>query len=372
MHKDNGNIFVILLVVLALGVGTFFAFNNKSISLNISDNSATNRVINPQPQENIVSKPTLPEPPIQYQLTGASHVFQTFNNCGPASLSMALSLYDINVSQTDLGNELRPYQNAAGNNDDKSVTLEELAEKAKDYDLVPYHRPNGDINKIKAFIAQGIPVITRTLLTVGDDIGHYRVVTGYNDDGGYIVQNDSLQGKDLHYSYDNFLGLWKPYGYEYLILVPKDKTEVVKAILNDEVDTKTAWENAVVRLQSEILKDPNDIQLKFALSVAYYHIGEYERSIEQFEAVEGKLPFRTLWYQIEPLLAYQELKSYDELLPRIQTILDRQNRAFSELYQIRGEVYLDQGRVEDARREFDTALVYKHNFKPAQDALIDL
>ena len=41
---------------------------------------------------------------------------------------MALSYYGVRESQQDLGRDLRPYQNPQGNNDDKSVTLAELAE----------------------------------------------------------------------------------------------------------------------------------------------------------------------------------------------------------------------------------------------------
>src|SRR3990172_766097 len=76
-------------------------------------------------------------------LHNSYHVFQTFNNCGPAALSMALSYFDIQKSQQELGNILRTYQIADGNNDDKSVTLAEMGELAKSYGLIPYHRPNG-------------------------------------------------------------------------------------------------------------------------------------------------------------------------------------------------------------------------------------
>src|SRR3972149_669531 len=97
--------------------------------------------------------PTLNPPPTSKILSGNYHVFQSFNNCGPAALSMALSHYGITVSQQELGLALRPYQNPQGDNDDKSVTLEGLAEKAKEYNLIPYHRPNGNMEMVKHAIA---------------------------------------------------------------------------------------------------------------------------------------------------------------------------------------------------------------------------
>src|SRR3990167_907362 len=73
---------------------------------------------------------TLIKPAEQKTLKNDFHIFQTFNNCGPASLSMALSYFGIKASQKVIGDGLRPYQNPQGDNDDKSVTLNEMREKA--------------------------------------------------------------------------------------------------------------------------------------------------------------------------------------------------------------------------------------------------
>src|SRR3989338_2199442 len=194
------------------------------------------------------------------------HVFQTFNNCGRAALSMALSYYDINVSQEELGVELRPWQNPQGVNDDKSVTLEELGNKAKDFGLIPYHRPNGNIDLIKKFIAHDLPVITRTLTNLEEDIGHYRVVKGYNDETGQIIQDDSLQNKNLWFSYADFSLLWKQFNFEYLILVPKDKDEIAQNILGENKDPYVAWQKAVQNSQKQLEENQYDIYARFNLS----------------------------------------------------------------------------------------------------------
>jgi tetratricopeptide (TPR) repeat protein len=291
------------------------------------------------------------------------HVYQTFNNCGPAALSMTLSYYGINETQEKLGQELRPYQNPQGDNDDKSVTLEELAEKSKDYGLIPYHRPNGDATIIKKAIANGMPVITRTLLTPRDDIGHYRVVKGYDDDLGVFIQDDSLQGKNLTYQYDAFDGLWKQFNYEYLILAPKNKKQLVEDILGEDADEKTAWAKAVKRSQKQLAINPDDIYARLNLSVAYYEIGEYEKSVEEFQKIETLLPMRTLWYQIEPIEAYYELGNYEKVFSLTDSILNNYNRAFSELYILRGKVYQQLGSIEAAKAEFEKAVLYNRNIK---------
>jgi hypothetical protein len=88
-------------------------------------------VSSPVPDSPTPSTPLLETPPATKILDNNYHVFQTFNNCGPAALSMLLSYYGINISQDQLGNELRPYQNPQGDNDDKSVTVAELEENQK-------------------------------------------------------------------------------------------------------------------------------------------------------------------------------------------------------------------------------------------------
>ncbi|MBI2641422.1 C39 family peptidase [Candidatus Roizmanbacteria bacterium] len=325
------------------------------------------------------SSPTpSPSPTPQVQLMKLSpskilandyHVFQTFNNCGPAALSMALSYYGYNISQDVLGKDLRPFQNSLGDNDDKSVTLEELGEKAKEYGLVPYHRPNGNIGFIKLFIENDIPVIARTLLYQDEDIGHYRVVKGYDDTTRQLLQDDSMQGQNLWFSYQEFNALWKQFNFEYLVLVPKEKQTIAEEILGEDKDPKIAWKKAVQNAQKQLEANPQDIYSRFNLSVALYNIGESQQSAVEFERVENQLPFRTLWYQIEPIKAYYELKDYERAFAVTDQVLNNWNRAFSELYYLRGQIYLEQGSKEAAKLEFENALFYKYNYKPALEAL---
>ncbi len=321
--------------------------------------------------ETITSKLPLPSPspkinlqtpPGSKILPNDYHVFQSFNNCGPAAMSMALSYYGINESQQKLGNDLRPYQVLGGDNDDKSVTLKELAEKSKEYGFIPYHLPNGNIDLIKQFISYDMPIITRTWLKPNDDIGHYRVIKGYDDSTGEIIQDDSLQGKNLRYSYADFDAIWKKFNYEYLVLVPQEKQEIADAIVGADKDPKIAWQKALRQTQGELDKNPSDIDARFNLSVAYYNLGDFQKSVEEFEKAESQLPFRTLWYQIEPIQAYYELGNYPRVFEITERVLNYHNRAFSELYFIRGNIYLKQGNTEAAKQEFQKAVQYNQNF----------
>lgn len=313
--------------------------------------------------------PTLPSLPTAKIIENDYQIFQTFNNCGPAALSMALSYYGINKSQLELGQELRPYQNPQGNNDDKSVTLDELAKQAEKYNLLAYVRPHGSMQILKEFISQGMPVILETTLTETDDIGHFRVVKGYNDTAGVIIQDDSMQGHNIQFSQDVLDDMWKQYDYEYLVLVPKEKQQTAEAILGKDLNEKTAWQEAAAVNQQSLVINPNDVNSRFNLSVALYHLGSYQESVSEFEKIENKLPFRTLWYQIEPIEAYFALENYQRVFALTDEILNNGNRAFSELYIIRGKIYQKQGNMQAARAEFEKAVFYNVNMQLAQQLL---
>ncbi len=316
--------------------------------------------------------PTLPPLPEKKVLVNDYHIFQTFNNCGPASLSMALSYHGINESQQTLGQAIRPYQIAGGDNDDKSVTMDELADKAREYGLLTYHRPNGDITLLKQFISHDIPVVTRTWLHVHEDIGHYRIVKGYDETTQEIIQDDSFENKNLRYSYADFLSMWSKYSYEYLVLVPKDKQQLAESILGENVDFRTAWLHALANAQAESATHPDDMYAQFNVSVAAHYAGDNKLSVATYEKVADKLPFRTLWYQIEPIQAYYELGEYDKVFAITDKVLNNQNRAFSELYLIRGNIYKKQGKLAEAKQEYENAVKYNSNLKAAKDALASI
>lgn len=357
MHK-----IFLFLVIVAIGA-TVILINNPEITKEIPQLKNINIPI--------ITKTPYPliTPPTRKVLATDYHVFQRFNNCGPAALSMALRFYDINVSQEVLGQALRPYQNPQGDNDDKSTTLEEMAEKSKEYGFTPFHRPNGNANLIKYFIAYDMPVIARTWTKPNEDIGHYRVVKGYDNATGEFIQDDSLQGKNLRYTYDEFDVLWKKFSYEYLVLVPKEKLEAAQAILGEDFDYKKSWTKAVQNARTELTKNPNDIDTRFNLSVALHNIGDHKAAVAEFEKVENSLPFRTLWYQIEPIESYFELGNYNRVFEISERILNYHNRAYSELYILRGKIYLKQNNRSAARSEFEKAVLYNKNLQEAQELL---
>jgi hypothetical protein len=80
---------------------------------------------------------------------------QTANNCGPASLALYLRTYGWEGDQEDISQLLKPQT------DDRNVNVEELVYFARNHTgwLNAEFRVGGDIERLKAFLAAGIPVL---------------------------------------------------------------------------------------------------------------------------------------------------------------------------------------------------------------------
>lgn len=311
----------------------------------------------------------LVEPGDYALVTNPKHTYQTFNNCGPATLSMMLSWYGVDVSQAELGAKMRPYQNQDGDNDDKTIFTYEFVDWAKEYNLLAAGRVNGDIDLLKKFTANGIPVVVKTWLNPGEDIGHFRIVRGFDEKKQVIIQDDSYQGPNREIKYFDFLSMWQPFNFDYMIVYTPEMQDKVAAIIGEEMDEQKAWDNALVRAEKEQVLDPQNPYPRFNIATASYHLGDYQRSVSEYEAVSASLPRRMLWYQIEPILAYKELGNYDKVFEIANTIIENGNRAFSELYLLKGEIYLIQGNSAAAKEQFELAVLYNQNLKSAKEAL---
>ncbi|RJR15060.1 hypothetical protein C4579_03265 [Candidatus Microgenomates bacterium] len=367
--------FLSIAILSLLGIWLIVAslsFINQPPNSRNSSNLIAQILPQTTPSPHPTPAPTASPIPNTHIIPLRTHAFQTFNNCGPASLSMALSYYDIYISQQEIGNKLRPYQIANGDNDDKSVTFPELVREAENYGLVAFYRPNGTIEILKQLIAQDLPVLTRTWTKVYEDIGHYRLVRGYDDTRKIVMQDDSLQNKNLEFSNEEFLQLWQGFNYEYIVLAPPDKQAAVESILGAENDPQVAYQKALERAQTEAAQAPDNPYPIFNQVTSLYYLGRYQEAVNLFEQVQSKLPSRMLWYNTEPIAAYLALGNYQKVFALTETILNNQNRAFSELYVMRAQSYLALNQPQQAREELHNAILYNQNWQVPQEMLTQL
>lgn len=361
-------IFGIILVIFVLGVsGTVFL--TKSLSDNVQSTPLRTSVSTPTPT---ISQIMHKIPGEQYVINQERFVSQTFNNCGPASLSMVMSMFGTTIEQGELAAKMRPFNNPAGGVDDKSIFAHEFVSSAKEYGFESLHRPNGTTELIKTFVTNDIPVVVRTWLSPNEDIGHFRIVRGYDDNRQVFIQDDSYEGPNLEYSYATFEKMWQPFNYGYILVYPKEKEAVVRSILGKEFDEKTAYQNSIKRADAELASNSADFYATFNISSAQYHLGNYEDSVTKYEMVENQLPPRMLWYQLEPLLSYVQTGNDEKVLSKTAAILSSGNLAFSELYLVRGDVYKNSGDLVRAREAYEAAIYYNSQMTEARDRLATL
>ena len=117
-----------------------------------------------------------PLPPT-VRLTGLTHAWQTWNNCGPATLAMNLSYFGSRATQADIAAALRPFK------DDKNVNPDELAAYVRGQGLAAQARVNGSPEILRQLVSAGVPVLIETWYEPkpNDGMGHYRLLIGFDD-----------------------------------------------------------------------------------------------------------------------------------------------------------------------------------------------
>lgn len=314
-----------------------------------------------------------PRPPT-LQLDGLAHYWQTWNNCGPATLSMNLSYFGIGVGQDKIGGQLRPEK------DDKNVTPEELAAFARSQGLSATVRVNGDAARLRALLEAGIPVLVETWYEPepNDGMGHYRLIVGYDDAAQEWIAYDSYDShgikKDDAYcgirlSYATFDPLWKVFGRTYLVITDASRAPAVAEVLGSDADDEAMWRGSLARNLAEVKANPGDPFAWFNLGTDYTALGDFEAAAQAYDTARRiKLPWRMLWYQFGPFRAYYEVGRLQEVIYLADATIKTAQHD-EELFYWKGLAQWAMGDGESARASLLAALALRPAYAEAADAL---
>jgi tetratricopeptide (TPR) repeat protein len=305
--------------------------------------------------------------PAEMALAGLRHEYQTWNNCGPATISMALSHYGVADGQAVAARSLKP------DPDDKNVGPEELARYAGERGYLAPVRANGDLQRLKALLAHDVIVIVETwfIPEPADEMGHYRVLTGYSDPGGYVIAADSYEGPSEHLAYATFDDLWRVFNRVYIPVYPSDRSAVVAEILGPELDDRSMYVGAVARAQAELSRAP-DAYGWFNLGSSLLGLGDPAGAVQAYDRARAAgLPWRMLWYQFGPFEAYAAQGRWSDVLALADTNL-RNAPNLEESHYWRGRALAAQGDVDGARAAWERARQLNGLFLPAAEALARL
>jgi hypothetical protein len=312
--------------------------------------------------------------PTAYSLNGVTHIYQTWNNCGPATVTMGLTFFGAPADQQPAATWLKP------NSEDKNVSPWQIAEYVNTQ--VPgttraLIRQGGTLDLIKQFIARDIPIMIEAGYDPPSDpqgwMGHYLLVTGYDDAAQTLTTQDSFDGPNLAYTYDYIDEFWRHFNRVYIVLYEYSREAEVMALLGEDADEATNWERALAMAQAEASANQEDPFAWFNVGTGFVGTGQYDLAARAYDFafnVGGGLPFRMLWYQFGPFEAYYNVGRYDDMVRLAQALLnDGGGQYVEETYYYGGLARLGLGETERARSNFDQAIFFNPNFTPAREAL---
>jgi hypothetical protein len=311
-----------------------------------------------------------------------------WNYCGPATLAMLLSYQNWTGTPTDIAQVIKPYAK------DKNVEPSELLDFIKSVGLDGVVRVGGDLELLKRLIANGYPVMVekgphfQDILGKITWMGHYQVLNGYNDNTQFFTAQDSYVQADFPQSYAKLIEEWRSFNYTYLVAFKPEKRNDVLKLLGPDADETINFQRALKKAGDEAQSLTGVDQF-----FAFYNYGTnlvslldyegaakaYDTAFALYDLLPASLsirPYRILWYQTGPFLAYFYTGRYNDVIVKAtQNSIDLVRDdvpALEESYYWRGMAEIQLGEKQKGIDDFDTCLKYHTGFMPCVIALNDL
>jgi hypothetical protein len=312
--------------------------------------------------------------PDRVTLTGFRHEYQTWNNCGPATLGMALSFWDWEGDQQPIAAFTKP------NSRDKNVTpyeLVEYVEEETEFDIIS--RVGGNIALLKRFLASGMPVIIEKGFEgpkLEGWMGHYVLVTGYSDAQERFTVQDSFYGPDQGMSYADLESYWRAFNFAFLVVYPADRKDDVENVLGPLVDEEYSYRSAAETASNEIYlltgrdkffawfnRGTNLMRLQDYAGAAR----AYDQAFQLYPSLPEKgRPWRMMWYQTGPYWAYYYSGRYQDVINLATQTLDAMSQpVLEESYYWRALARLALSDSKGAIKDLRSSLEYHPGFEPS-------
>lgn len=294
-------------------------------------------------------------------------IAQTLNNCVPATISMALSTFDINVSQEVTRLALRT------GHGDKNVFMYEAEEYLQnEHGLGSKLFYNGTDEILKRLLASGYYILIESIFEPGSDIGHNIILRGYDDEKGVFIITDTYAGPTIEMSYEQFAPTWKAFNRDYIPVYKKEDSAKIRDIIGPDYNATNMYRSAIARNKIDVQKDPSDMYAWFNIGTSHYALGEYKEAEKAFDT-SRKLgwPKRILWYQPQPVQTYNMVGRYETALELARSGLVA-NESYPELHYESAVALKGLGRIAEAKKEAEKTLSLDPDFTQATEFLASL
>jgi hypothetical protein len=314
--------------------------------------------------------PTLLPPPGAFRLTGMTQIWQEYNGCAPAALTMLLLYHGWTGTRDQVSRGIR------ANDGDVSVRAVEMVSFVEAQGFRAAARTGGTLDVIRRLVAAGFPVLVENAYNPGgnDWMGHNRVIMGYDDGAAVVYTFDSVLGSGPDQtgraiSYSEFDSLWKPFNRAFLVVYPAEHELTIQALLGPHWNATSNAQLALIQAQGEIQLNPDDAYARFNLGTALLTLGRAGEAVDAFNRARAiGLPWRYLWYQFGPFEAFLQTGRYRETITLGEQVL-RTTHHVEEVYFYIGQAYAGLGDPGRAAVYYRQALALNNRFTEAELAL---
>lgn len=283
---------------------------------------------------------------------------------------MAVSYYGRPEVQWQAAAYLKP------NPDDKNVRPDELVDYVRTLGLRADNLYAGDLERLKRLVSVGIPVLVSTWFDAPGEggMGHYRLLTGFDDATQHFYFHDSYvsPGVNVRLTYREFDEDWRVYSRAYMPVYALDQAEAVAAIVGEDLDETFLRRRSLGVAEEEAAARPSSPYSWFNLGTALTRLGRTGDAAVAFDQARAVgLPPRLLWYQFWPLEAYLAENRMTDVLALADFTLQQVWEVEEQQY-FRGKALEGLGHRAEARASFEAAVRVNPKFAPALHALHSL
>jgi hypothetical protein len=235
----------------------------------------------------LIAKATLPQTPAitpkatrpAADLGDVRQLFQSLNNCGPASVVMVLSTFGVTADQEEARLALRGPDWRRGMS---PVGVDPWVKEL--YGLRAVWRNNGTSALIKSLISNGFaPMVTQWMEDPSvSRIAHWRSVVGYDDAKSVFYSNDPMRGRYVPLAYDWFDRVWQPFSYRYLVVYKPGDEALLRSIVGDQWSDRIMRDAYYERARTEAA-GRRDSASWLAYGEAAYQDGHFDESVAAFQ-----------------------------------------------------------------------------------------
>lgn len=334
----------------------------------------------PLPEVTATPLPTPTPLPVSISLSGVRYMTQhgLWNYCAPTNLAMALSFWGWPGDRLDTGTYLKPFE------EDKNVMPYEMVNYVEEQtNLSVVVRSGGTLDLLKLLIANGYPVMVEKGAMIVDYtgklgwMGHYNLLTAYDDAAGQFLAQDSYFTPDYPVPYATLEEEWRSFNYVFLVVYPPANQDQVFTLLGEYADSQAAE-----RIALEIASNQTVTESGVKQFFAWYNRGTglvrlqdyagaaaaYDTAFELYNQLPPEdRPFRMLWYQTGPYFAYYYSGRYQDVIDLVDIlILERVDKPYlEESWYWRGKAKVALGDTAGGIEDYRTALKYHPGFPPA-------